>query len=259
MKTKIAENIKEIKNTNTSIKQIKNGNTVLWPSFDDVIGAPGNRRLLAGNMQAGWFGEVPASDFITGDELALKVGISAGTSQYSSEPWLKFAYKGNVYLVAKKPFRHTISWDQINAANCVYGDKILNIKNKDYKIMLMRGISEDVQPDPKKIIGEYGGAVNHNSMWNKLMIPIHQKAPSSWAYPSNVKSPTENWNVGYTDADLITHHNNGNGSYSWCQETTYGPSDRSVRGEYGVSCAYFVSFYHVSSDFGWRPCLKLIG
>lgn len=57
---KIVENVKQIKNTNTNVKEIRNKDTVLWPSFDDIIGAPGNRKLLAGNMQAGWFGEVPA-------------------------------------------------------------------------------------------------------------------------------------------------------------------------------------------------------
>lgn len=227
--------------------------------YDDKIGAPGNRKLLKGTMQQGWFGEVPSSSFITGDALALKVGISAGTSQYSSEPWLKFAYKGDVYLVAKKPFRHTISWDQINAANCVYGDKTIDINGRKYKIMLMRGIGEDVQPNPKTFYKPYDGAANHHSMWNKLMLPIHQNAPSSWAYKNNVKSPTENWNVGYTDADLITNSSGGNGSYSWCQDTTYQNDCRSIRGYNGVSYASAIYSYYASSDYGWRPCLKLVG
>lgn len=254
---KIAEDINKIKNINTNIKEIRNINTVLWPSFDDVIGAPGNRKLLAGNMQAGWFGEVPSSDFITGDALARMVGITAGVSQYSSEPWLKFAYKGSVLLVSKKPIRYNISWRAINDANCVYGDRTINIINKRYKIMLMRGIGEDVQPDPKTLNQAYDGAVYHNSMWNKLMLPIHQKAPSSWSYSSNVKSPTENWNVGYTDADLCT--NSVNGSYSWCQETASNDSSRTSRGGNGVSKSYSEKMYFSNEYCGWRPCLKLIG
>ena len=62
------------------------------PPFDDVIGGPGNRILLKGTMDAGWFGEVKASDFITGDELAKLIGLTAGTSQYSDEPWLCLLY-----------------------------------------------------------------------------------------------------------------------------------------------------------------------
>ena len=259
IKTKIAENINKIKNKNIDIKEARSKDTVLWPSFDDVIGAPGNRRLLAGNMQAGWFGEVPASEFITGDALASILGITAGTSQYSNEPWLKFAYKGSVLLVSKKPFRYKISWDNINAANCVYGDKTIEISSRKYQVMLMRGIGEDVHSNPKTFYQPYNGAANHQSMWNMLMLPIHQKAPSSWAYPYNVKSPTENWNVGYTDADLITHISGGDGSHSWCQDTTYQNNCRSLRGGGGVSSADAIhsdSFYDYC---GWRPCLKLIG
>lgn len=253
------ENVDKIKNKNIDIKEIRSNNTVLWPSFDDVIGAPGNRKLLAGNMQAGWFGEVPASDFITGDALAKLVGITAGTSQYSDEPWLKFAYKDSVLLVSKKPIRYSISWDDINEANCVYGDKIVNIKGKQYKIMLMRGIGEDVQPDPKRLYPTYTGAACHNSMWNKLMLPIHQKAPDTWRYLDNVKSPTENWNVGYTDVDLITHRDTGKGSRSWCQETTNQSHYRSLRGYKCVSSAGAYSSNDDYSDNGWRPCLELIG
>ena len=256
---KIAEDINKIKNINTNIKEIRNSNTVLWPSFDDVIGAPGNRKLLAGNMQAGWFGEVPSSDFITGDALAKLVGITSGISQYSNEPWLKFAYKGDVYLVVKKPIRYQITWIDINAANCVYGDKTIDINGKTYQVMLMRGIGEDVQPNPKTLYLAYDGAACHNSMWNKLMLPIHQKAPSSWAYKNNVKSPTENWNVGYTDADLITNSSNGNGSFCWCQEVIYQSQYRSMRGSRGVSFATASHLGDIGIDYGWRPALKLIG
>lgn len=237
----------------------------LWkytPPYDDVIGGPGNRKLLKGTMEAGWFGEVKASEFITGDELAKLIGLTAGISQYSNEPWLKFAYKNDILFIAKKPFRHTISWDNINSVNAVYGDRIETIDGKKYAIMLPRGIGEDVQPDPKRMISNYEGSLNHNSMWNRLMLPIHQKAPSNWAYKDNVKSPTENWNVGYTDADLVVHYRNGNGSRSWCQEMVNEEKERSnrlYRGYYGVSSSGYSSFRSAGFLRGWRPVLKLIG
>lgn len=230
------------------------------PPYDDVIGGPGNKDLLKGTMDAGWFGEVKASEFITGDGLAKLIGLTAGTGQCSNEPWLKFAYENDVYFMAKEPFRHSISWDNINAVKAVYGDLTKEIKGKKYAIMLPRGTGKDVQPDPKKITSEYKGAVNHSSMWNQLMLPIHQKAPSNWDYEDNVKSTTENWNVGYTDVDLITHYNNGNGSHNWCQETVANNSSyRLYRGGYGVSFSNFNKTDAATSDFGWRPVLKLIG
>lgn len=230
------------------------------PPYDDVIGGPGDRKLLKGTMEAGWFGEVPANEFITGDELAKLIGLTAGTSQYSNGQWFKFAYEGGVLYIPKRSFRYGLSHDDINAVNAVYGDRVETIRGKNYAIMLPRGTGEDVQPDPKKVISGYNGAVNHNSMWNKLMLPIHKNAPSNWAYKENVQSPTENWNIGYTDADLVTHYYNGYGSHIWCQETVRGNiSYRLYRAGYEVSFSNF----NVSSisipDFGWRPVLKLIG
>lgn len=255
----INSDIKKILYKDKEITEIKYMDKTVWSSNDDVIGAPGNRKLLAGTMQAGWFGEVSANDFITGDALAKLVGITAGVSQYSDEPWLKFAYKGDVYLVAKKPIRCAISWDNINAANCVYGDKTIEISSRKYKIMLMRGIGEDVQPNPKTFYQPCDGAANHQSMWNMLMLPIHQKAPSSWAYPNNVKSPTENWGIGYTDADLMSNSTLGGGSYCWCQEIVHEASAHSMRGSSGISGATWNNSNLSYFNYGWRPCLQLIG
>ena len=229
------------------------------PPYDDVIGGPGSRKLLKGTMDAGWFGEVKASNFITGDDLAKLIGLAAGTSQYSNEPWLKFAYENDIYFIAKKPFRHSVSWNDINRVNAVYGDRTETIRGKKFAVMLPRGTSKGSQPDPKMISNEASGWANHNSMWNRLMLPIHKNAPSNWSNPDNVKSPTENWNVGYTDADLITHYSNGNGSYNWCQETVYESSSRLYRGNDGVSGSGGYYSSNTKSRFGWRPVLKLIG
>lgn len=224
------------------------------PPFDDIIGSPGNRKLLKGTMEQGWFGEVSASDFISGDELAKKVGITAGTSQNSNGGWLKFAYMGKVEFVAKKTIRYGISWNSINNANAVTGKRTIDIGGKTYKIRLIKGKTEGKQNDSSS----YQGSINKGSEWNKLMLPIHKNAPSNWAYKNNVNSPTENWNVGYTDKDLFTHSDAGYGSYSWCQEYGESTSYRLIRGYIGVSCA---RSYDPSSDVnsrGWRPVLELV-
>ena len=248
------ENIDKIKNKNIDIKEARNKDTVLWPSFDDVIGAPGNRRLLAGNMQAGWFGEVPSSDFITGDALARMIGITAGNSQYSDTEWLKFAYMGKVEFIAKKIIRYSINWSSINSAGCVFGKEI-TIKGKTYKVRLIKGKTEGKQNDSSA----YRGTINQGSEWNKLMLPIHRNAPNSWACSNNVKSPTENWNVGYTDQDLLTLNSSDNGFYSWCQEYGESTSYRLFRGNGGVSCAGSGDPTFIFDYLGWRPCLELIG
>ena len=112
---------------------------ILWQKIDDLTGSPGPKALRGGNLQAGFFGEVPVSEFITGDELARRIGLTAGVSQFSNEPWLKFSYLGKVEFVAKKSFRHSISWDDINAVGAVFGNKTININGKTYKVRLMKG------------------------------------------------------------------------------------------------------------------------
>lgn len=227
----------------------------MWQAkIDDLTGSPGPKALRGGNLQAGFYGEVPAKDFITGDELARRIGLTAGISQYSDEPWLKFSYLGKVEFVAKKPLRHSISWDDINAVNAVFGNKTININGLNFKVRLFKGKTEGKQNDQSA----YKGTICHNSEWNRLMLPIHTKAPSNWQYKDNVNSPTENWGVGYTNGELMTYFNAGSGPYSWCQECGEASYLRLYRGFIGVSSSSTAFSYKSDTDYGWRPVLELI-
>lgn len=193
-------------------------------------------------------------ELITGDDLARKVKLNYGTSQYSDGGWLKFSYKGKVEFVAKKPFRCSISWQDLYSANLVYGNNVIEIKGFKYKVRLMKGKAEGWQNDQSAFQGD----ICKNSEWNKLMLPIHRNAPSNWAFGWNVNSPTENWNIRYTDGDIIIHNNLGNGSYAWCQEYGDSKDKRVARGGFGVSCSNNVDYYYSYKYCGWRPVLELI-
>ena len=219
---------------------------------DDTSGSPGSPKLIAGNMEQGYFGVVPSSQLITGNALASMVGISAGTSQFSSEGWLKFAYQGIIQFVAKKPIRHSISWDRINSANCIYGAKTVTIGGLTYKVRLMRGANKDPA-------GYFSGSINHNSEWNKLMLPIHIEAKNkNWAHPLNVETDVPYWGIDFTDTDLCTHSSVGNGAYSWCQEVAETSGSRILRSFFGVSDSYSSGSYTAASNRGWRPVLRLV-
>ena len=236
------------------------------PGLDDTSGSPGNPILIAGTMEEGFFGEVPASELITGDALASECGISQGTSQHSTAGWLKFAYKGEILFVAKKPIRHSISWDAINTAKCVYGDsgdKTVVIGEKTYKVTLMRAL--EPMNDPKTIASASSGEVNHGSEWNKLMCQIHEQAlDKSWDYPANIEGDIGvmehslgNGSQGmYNDTDLVVK--SGDGRYSWCQEMGTSTSYRLYRGNNGVSYSNSSPPSHSSAPFGWRPRLVLV-
>lgn len=234
--------------------------------LDDLSGSPGSPYLISGTMQEGFFGEVPASELITGDALASECGISQGTSQYSTAGWLKFAYKDKILFVAKKPIRNNISWNAINTAKCVYGDsgdKQIIVDGKTYKVRLMRALEPG--NDPKTVVSDNAGVINHGSEWNRLMCQIHEQAiDKSWDYPNNVES-----NIGilahtlgsgnqgmYNDGDLGVR--SGDGRYSWCQEMGKTTSSRLHRGSAGVSSSNYLTSSHTDDRCGWRPVLELV-
>lgn len=252
----IDKSIKRVTVGNTDIQRIMHGGGILWQKIDDLTGSPGPKALRGGNLQAGFYGEVPASNFITGDELARRIGLTAGVSQYSNEPWLKFSYLGKVEFVAKKPFRHTISWNQINEANAVFGNTTINIDGLTFKVRLFKGKTEGKQNEQSM----YAGTINHGSEWNKLMLPIYQNAPSNWKYPDNVNSPTENWGVGYTEADLLTHDSRGFRMESWCQEYGTNITRLTRGGGNGKDVSYANAWgpKNLISFCGWRPVLELV-
>lgn len=242
------KNIKAFSNGSRNIKEFYYAGNKIWPAYTEP------QELIAGDYNAGFYGEVPASEFITGDELCSMVGITEGISQFSNEPWLKFAYLGDLVFVAKKPIRHSISWNHINEKGCVFGEKIVTIEGQRYKVTLLKTKTEGKQD----VSSGYQGAILHNSMWNRLMGQIHEEAPSNWAYPDNMENTLVNWGINYTDEDLYTHGDYGNGFLSWCQE--YGPNTnfRMTRGGYGVSYSYPGDPGSTSKDHSFRPALILV-
>ena len=215
---------------------------------DDTTGSPGSCKLIAGTMQQGYFGTVPASELFTGTQLSSAVGISQGTVQFDDTPWLKFALDGKILFRPMKAFRHSISWDTINSAGCVFGTKTVSKNGLTYKVRLMKTGLVDPMPG-------YDGVNLHGSEWNRLMLPIHiQAKDKSWAYPANVESNVPYWGIDFTDEDLAVI--TVNGRYVWCQETY--SSYRLIRGGYGVSFSNYSSPSSTITGRGWAPVLELI-
>jgi hypothetical protein len=239
--------------------------------------------LSFGTMDAGFFGIVPASDFITGDALASTVGVTQGTSQFSDTNWLKFAFQGEIYMIPQKPIRHTISWDHLYLQGAVYGDGLLageagaehhnltsssgtaltatrqdaavTVNGLRYEVALLKGGASD----PLNSYNDSDrGSLGSANEWNALMLPIHEKAvANNWNYPAYV--PTVNsWDINFSDGDLLAHNKFGNGSLTWCQESSDAdPAQRVHRGYGGVSLLFANDSAYVNNYRGWRPRLKL--
>ncbi len=232
--------------------------------FDDNSGSPGSKLLIAGDMNAGFFGEVPASELFTASQIASACGISKGIAQFENEPWLKFALDGKILFRPRKAIRYNISWNSINAANCVYGGsggKRVTKNGQTYIVRLMKG----ALTDPSLYNATDRGA--KGSEWNRLMLPIHEQAiDKSWSHrdlvEKNVPVWSHNFGTGangmYTDADLVTHASYGTGSYSWCQETRNTDSTMRVyRGANGVAYSFTYVASTETAGTGWSPVLEL--
>lgn len=233
--------------------------------FKDIWGTPGSAKLIAGDGEEGFFGEVSSNELITGDALASQVGISQGTSQHSTAGWLKFAYKGEIQFVAKKTIRYSISWDAINTAKCVYGDsgdKTVTINGLTYKVTLMRGLGPS--NDPKTITSVDSGEIVHHSEWNRLIAQIHEEAINkNWGWPNNIETDIGilehslgNGSQGmYNNEDLNIEGYPTIGGYSWCQEMGPTTQHHILR---GGGTSYVESDIDSYAYYGWRPVLRLI-
>lgn len=241
--------INKINKSNVKIETMIANNNIIFKSENEFS------KLVSGTEQAGFFGEIPTTDLYNGNELASLLGITTGIIQNTNEPWLKFAYKGNILYVAKKPFRDNISFDTLNSVNAVYGNRVIQKNGKSYKIRLLRTIDESLQPDPKTYKYNVAfGTFLRNSEYNKLMLPIHRNASNnSWQYPNNVDISVENWNIGYSDFDLGVGSDKG---ACWCQETSGQTSS------YRIYRGYLSIDYSGgdpssgSSGVSWRPVLE---
>lgn len=199
-----------------------------------------------------FLGEVPVNALITGNALATAIGLTAGTAQFSNEPWLKFNLDGKTLFVAKKPYRSHISWDHINVRGAVFGTRTVVINGETYRVRLLKGSATDpyvggtTAYDP---VGAYG------SEWNRLFYPLVPNPTSAPSKPSG-EGLVYGALADYTETDLVMVSTAGNGSHSWCQEIQ--GTNRIRRGYYSVS---YLSQRVVSSavaSHGWRPVLELI-
>lgn len=119
------------------------------PTETDNGTGPGPQSLSGGDMEAGFFGELPSSELIDGNTLVVMMGLTPGVSDPSIawiDPyadWLKFAYQGKVIFYPKKTFR--TSWsgnnifpDQLRNLKLVDGSRQVSIGNNSYSLRLLK-------------------------------------------------------------------------------------------------------------------------
>lgn len=209
--------------------------------------------LLAGTLTKGWYGEVSASNFITGDQLATAIGLTAGASQNSTAGWLKFSLDSKTLYVAKRPFRYGISWGSINAVGAVTGTKTITIAGKTYKVRLLKGRGDGLTTT---FANGYDTTPTVNSEWNRLMYHVS----GTPFVDTNNTLASEGISVGdwaqYSESNLSTYYSYGFGSATWCQDQA--GTNYVYRGSSGVSYIVSSASTYTGNVMGWRPCLELV-
>ncbi len=212
---------------------------------------PGPKNLIGGDREAGFFGEVPYTLFKNGVWVAQNVGLTAGVSQNSNEPWLKFILDGKILYVAKKTFRHTVSWDHLNSLGIVTGTKTVTFGGNTYKVRLLKATLTEFQY-------EYGydPIETHGSEWNRLMYHVNAKP---WYNPENTLASegidTGDW-AQYSEVELNFIWQLADGGVTMCQERV--GTDNIRRGSGGVSHVWYNASSNASHTHGWRPVLELV-
>ena len=196
----------------------------------------------------------------TGTSLAQTLGIGNTTPEVlinNDSGWLKFVHQGKIKYIAKKPFMHTVSWNDIAKAEAVYGNRTVRIGSRLYRVSLLSGAEADPSSwtTPSTATDNKGAG----SEWNELVYRVHNIVPTDGTATNHGgKQVGSNW-WNFTDADMVMTSGAGNGSYTWCKETlSFNTANRVHRG--GGSLPDFngttsSGTYPVS---GWRPCLTLI-
>ncbi len=218
----------------------------------ELRGGGDREPLLAGTYEQGYYGEVPADEFITGDQLAVQVGLTAGTAFNSDAGWLKFSLDYKTLYVAKRPFRNNLSWDQINARGAVFGTAQVTINGKLYKVRLLKGRGDSLSPATGS---GWDIQPTWNSEWNRLMYHVSGKPFADASNKLTSEGITEGDWAQFSEDELLTNGKFDSGSYNWCQDAS--DSAKILRGSYGVS--YYSRYEPGSPYYGWRPCLELVG
>lgn len=240
---------------------------------------PGPQTLIAGDMTAGFFGEVSADELFRGDELALMVGVTEGVAQNHAAGWLKFAHNGKIKYIAKQAFRHSVTWDHLYSRGIVYGTDDNGVAprgtatnqfttvNKDgsqFVVRLMTCASADPFPESDPLYGTadmYQMDIGAGSEWNELMYRVHSAIPSdplTDGFNASHGGPQvgDNW-AAYGNADLNIAV--GDGRYTLGQEySDVASTGRVLRGVYDLAHFTRATSSAAGSSSGWRPVLELI-
>jgi hypothetical protein len=193
------------------------------------------------SIDTGYYGFVEAKDLITGDQLSEQLDFNVGINHNTDAGWLKFYIGPNavcngadhqkVIYVARMSLKHSMSWDDINSASLIIGNRTINIGDDLYQVRLLTGGMT---------------SPGTGSEWNELLYRVH----------TDQQKGQFNCDT-YDNAGIGIH--TGNGWLFWAQETDGSDTARRViRGNGGLAGWTAATPSYSTLNTGWRPVLELV-
>lgn len=90
-----------------------------FQSWEFQNSGPGPTRLVAGDRNLGYFGEVAASDVITYGALRTHLGVPGDETNTGN--WLKFMWRGRAMFLSKTWAYRKVNWETMYKAGGIYG------------------------------------------------------------------------------------------------------------------------------------------
>ena len=217
---------------------------------------PGNKKLLHGTRDLGYFGQVAAADLFTDASLATLTGLTAGTLiNNPTQVWHKFILRGRVIYLARYPSRTNVAWNDLYAKGLVYG-----VKGAGDSPLPAGGAVDQFVVLPRSEL------INGVRKYWPLKVALQQGA-NDGVYPSNSTFDSDQsdwdvlWNKFFADGwDNWTWANMNNGKTYWflTKERSADGAYAAVRGSTNVTTKSRVTVALVSTSVAWRPRLELV-
>lgn len=220
-------------------------------------------QLIAGDLDAGYAGEVTAEELFTGSEVALESGLDAGSLMNNTAGWLKFAWKGDTIFIAKMPLRNNISWDNLHSRGLSTGTTTVSKDGVTFSVRLLTGAYANPFVHSRNgfsltATNSCQGNFGEGSMWNDLLYRVHSSEPSC---PENLSNhggaqAGENWET-FSNSDLGIGTTDG--SYNFCLEASSTDTSRHLsRGFSNISDFTPILSNFTGTNRGWRPVLVML-
>jgi hypothetical protein len=204
---------------------------------------PEGTKLLFGDLQLGYYGQISQAKLITPAELITQLGIVQGSSINPDTSWMKFAYKGKTLFVAKQGIRQNLTHLYLQGRNVVNGSKTIVIQGKTYKVRLMKGGATQNQ------------AGLDGSEWSQLMYRVCTEGPGGLQKWDNIPHAELCKIVPYstyvTGDFWQTQEYAINGGFGTINET---------RGRASISASTYLDMgaNNTYPWSAWRPVLELV-